>query len=310
MFRLIRRFLNPWQWLISIVVIVIGVVPVFIIDEMRYQANKVAWIGNLDSDNLSSILLTFWPTATLSLSLFNLCFKRPILQPFIMAFVLSFFAALLGSIMLSVMMWGGDLALFDYMIVLAPALAPALLITRCLLIIKDKHRWMSIVQAVGSGLCILLVIFPWRLWAVQRLSGSQRNSLAKVVFGESFIMTKQAVESCDAFQQYVGSPFTLTINTHTQWRDSDTDRFSYITTNQVIVSRRLIFNFDYIGLNKSGRIEAVMEQKEAFPGNYSHNEPMQESSDSFVPELSIQVRLPPVDPNSQDPLTTFDCTPP
>jgi hypothetical protein len=306
MFRLIQRFFSPWQWLISIVVIVIGVVPVFITDEMNYKADKVAWIGSLNSDSTSSIFLVFWPTAILSLSLFNLCFKRPILQPFIMAFVLSFFAALLGSIMLSVMMWGGDLALFNYMIVLAPAL----LITRCLLIIKDKHRWMSIVQAVGSGLCILLVIFPWRLWAVQRLSGSQRNSLAKVVFGESFIMTKQAVESCDAFQQYVGSPFTLTINTHTQWRYSDTDRFSYITTNQVIVSRRLLFNFDYIGLNKSGRIEAAMRQKEAFPGNYSHNESIQESSDPFVPELSIQVRLPPVDPNSQDPLTTFDCTPP
>lgn len=291
MFKLLRRFLNPIRWFSSAAILFVALVPGLIAHEMAYNAAQLNWLRD-ESALVSPELWAFWAAATLSLSLLNLSLKRPLTQPMMVAGALLTLLLLLTLMAVGVAAWGGKIYWIDYFV----ALALALIIVRCCLGLKDSSRRITVVQAVGSGLLVLCLIFPWQFWILQNLSGSQRNVIAETVFGQSFIDAKQAAETCYEFQQYAGSPISLIITTSKQ--TTSYDRFY----------SDKIFNFSYLGQKQRGVIWVLIKQKRLYESSYLNSFRPTGSTEKFIAKTIFKVVK--SNPYTTSNLISFNCTSP
>lgn len=294
MFKLLRRFFNPIQWLSSAAILVVALVPGLIANQMAYNASQLNWIRD-ESALVSPELWAFWSAATLSLSLLNLLLSRPLMQPAIVAGALSALLLLVTLMAVGAAVWGGNMSWIDFFVVLALAL----FIVRCCLGLKDSSRRITMVQAIGSGLLVLYLIFPWQFWILLNLTETQRNTVAEIVFGQAFIDAKQTAETCHEFQQYAGSPINLTITTSKQ--TVSYDRPYRLYTNK-------IFEFSYLGQKQRGVIWVLVEQKRLYRSSYSNRSTPTGSTEKFTTETTFKVVS--SDPYATSKLTSFNCTSP
>lgn len=301
MFKLLRRFFNPIRWFSSAAILFVALVPGLIAINMASNASQLGWFRN-QYDLVSPELWAFWAAATLSLSLLNLSLKHPLTQPMMVAGALLTLLLLLTLMAVGAAAWGGKIYWIDYFV----ALALALIIVRCCLGLKDSSRRITVVQAVGSGLLVLCLIFPWQFWILQNLSGSQRNTIATKVFGQAFVDAKQAVETCYELQQYAGRPMEVSITTNNQTPSSD--RIYDDGTGQLIIEDRKIFEFNYLGQKNRDVILVFINQKRLYPSSYFQSTNSPAKTEGFTPETTFKIFI--SDPNVTSEPTPFNCLPP
>lgn len=301
MLNLLKRLFNLRRWLSSIAIFLVGTIPGIIAYIMASEAVLLGWFGDWP-DFLTPELWAFWAAATLALSLLNLCLKRPLTQPATVAAVLVFVMFVMTGVTLSMALYGGGSISREMSIFGAVVVVLVLLLLQGLLKLKDTSRKMTGIQAVGSGLLVLYLLFPWQYWILQRLSGKQRNTLAKIVFGQAFLEAKRAVENCSKFQQYAGTPVTLTITSGRQ-RGQRRSSFDYEGS----------FQFDYVGPDKQGGVWTLIMQGKPTEAEFSdsdniHHDHRPKVTSPLTPKITVEAILSPPDDESEP--ISLDCSPP